>query len=79
MGNNSIYDEMSHAPCDAFDFKENVPGESSNLDGRTRRLVVSKELGIGVIDDDKVVHVLQEQLSSQKKTQYTRIHTIRGG
>lgn len=62
---------LCDTPCNAFDFKENVLGESSNLDSGTRRLVVPKELGIGVIDGDKVVHVLQEQLSSQRKTHST--------
>ena len=51
-----------HIPCDAFDLKENVLGESCHLDGGTGRLVVAKEIGVDVVNLAKVVHVLQKHL-----------------
>lgn len=63
MDVDSIYNQRSHIPCDTFDLKQDVLGESCNLDGRTGGLMVTKELGIDAIDGAKVVHVLQEHLS----------------
>ena len=64
MDNDSPYMwEMSDAPCDGFDLKENVLGESCHLDGGTGGLVVAKDFGIDAVDGVKVVQVLQEHLS----------------
>ena len=65
MDDELIYNQRSHIPCNAFNFKQNVLGESRDLDGRTRGLVLAKEFGIDTVDGAKVVHVLQEHLSPQ--------------
>lgn len=65
MDNDARYDKGCCVPCDALNLKENILGESCNLDGRPCRLVLAKELGIHAVDGDKIVHVLQKYLSPQ--------------
>jgi hypothetical protein len=57
LDNDSMYDG-SDVPCDAFDLKENVLGESRHLDRGTGGLVIAKETRIDGVDGGKVVHVL---------------------